>query len=84
MVYEELRTLVESMGGMMRFVKKRMSGGGGGWVIVIGNWVGVYPFQTDGETAWFPDLNDFCDEDGRLLPDAQQLLFDTLELTKPL
>lgn len=84
MAYEELRALVESMGGMMRFVKKRMSGGGGGWVIVIGDWVGVFPFQTDGETTWFPDLNDFYDADWKLLPDALKRLFDVLEATSPL
>ena len=55
MAFENLRTIVESMGGTMRWVLRRMPLGGAR-VIVLGDWAGVFPYRKNGETTWFQDV----------------------------
>ena len=78
--YQEVRELVEEMGGVMKWVKHRV-GQRGTWVICVGNLIGIFPFDKD--------LGDFsgiygcylCHPDGsfEIRPDARERIIKLLE-----
>lgn len=73
--FQEVRELVEEMGGVMKRVKRRAVRGGT-WVICVGDLIGILP--TD-----FQDLEDLYlyDSDGsfEIRPDARERIIRLLE-----
>ena len=78
--YQEVQDLVDEMGGVMKWVKRR-AGYKGTWVICIGDKIGIFP--------WDIELNDFPgihglyihrpDKSFEIRPDARERITPLLE-----
>lgn len=78
--YQEVRELVEEIGGVMKWVKKR-AGQRGTWVICVGKLIGIFPY--DKELGDFPDIYALYlyhpDGSFELRPDARERIIKFLE-----
>ena len=78
--YQEVRELVEEMGGVMKWVKHR-AGLRGTWVICVGSLIGIFPYNK--ELGDFPDIYDLylypSDGSFEIRPDARERIIKLLE-----
>jgi len=78
--YQEVRELVEEMGGVMKWVQHR-AGQRGTWVICVGKLIGIFPY--DKELGDFPGIYGLYlyhpDESFELRPDARERIVKLLE-----
>ncbi|MXX25886.1 MAG: hypothetical protein F4Z82_10660 [Caldilineaceae bacterium SB0668_bin_21] len=78
--YQEVRELVEEMGGVMKWVQHR-AGQSGTWVICVGKLIGIFPY--DKELGDFPGIYGLYlyhpDGSFELRPDARERIVKLLE-----